>query len=1538
MTTLTDIYNDIINGIGKVQSPYLYLQGAGSDTSDGSADGIHLRWDFLRGLGDEHIAKGNLAIAGGTYPAPYGYNKPDDFVELLKVPYNFIYPCTVDFTTDFPVALVETGTTREWKFDTVVMSTPSGEHCEVVIRFSDIAQYDTLRATYDPMVSPYTFLANYTGVVEALVTNKLCFAFSGGVTATGSSPQLRAEAISVPENFPGTEVFIACRKTFSAAGGGAQGDKHRPIVDHTIELKSSDKPDNKMMAENVVYFRFAYTDCVPFQLRLETYEQFILGAIFNTSSMWQALGSGFAISDDDNEVYQRLEDSALLNIDQQWPKYYGANQISGLFTVNVLNYMSRWDPTLPPTNESNDLNGLRRAVINYLTLSQQSTNPLAFDSLQSTQAGDQAAFDISYMQMLKIIALDYHVARMLGLGHIDTAVSGNQQFIYLSIYHTLAPLETGSLPGPATHLYMTLPTSRVDYRLPPPPVQEDPTFGITINNGTATPFQLTDPDGYTPFDDLRIINLKLEPFDTYQPFGPFYQPPTEFCSDDMTKPVFYGIKYKLTSESNFRVPEISNDEEYSDASGAFEVAPILPQTGATPADPVPPIYTHEETEEGEHEYWFYGINWFSRVSPLSNVKELDTNFPVRHTLLPPANFSVQLIQPESPEILTTVIEQQMLAALPAGDKTLVRLTFDWNQNHYRPQKFSATNEYADKAQFFFRQEPPRSVQGEIKSVTAIPSTQLVEVRTQSYVITSTSPPQTITPAVLSLDEPRFVGSLFSANQVTYIVDSVFQSSVPGEGPVFHVKKLMQTTGSDLNNTNQFSASVEETIPAAGERFLAVENMNNTTNWNSTGDPLVKEVSLVTFLVSGQLHTETVSHPDGSLSTYNVGGAYESAEITEMLDVDANGVDIPSSRTGIYEILFDSFLLPAHADSDVEWYKGTVRIKENATNVIKPLEVWRIEIDTATSKLKVTAYDATLDVDVTAGYTPQNGYEPIETGTGIFVNFHPGYRVYLKAETGVFDETTILPSGPPTSPKQTFMATRSENTFIPVESFLSTPVVLQARHIITPIPPGIPLGPLYATRPNFYGKATWTMDVKVTVDASHEPYALVFYRANERSILDTLYDGDTADTVLSALKTLIPADAAFDTNRWTDLVNVQNLHADFGFGQYISSGYRFPTPNNTAYIIPGTNIAPFDGIDQPGDPAVTFTIGTQVVALLDVVRTAINGAFLPLTEVPVLYQFIKPGTQTSSRKPVTRNVNGDVLAFTDPQFDPSPMVVKYVNGLDHLVRFTDYTLDGAAKNTYFYYGVEMNDEMKFSSRSPIAGPIKLVNAYPAERPEIKRMTVLLEDRTIGILPSVKMEINKYVQSENIKKLLLYRANNSVDATSVRSMSLASTVEITDEAPMEITDFFSDLDFPLFGDPLFYRFVALREIINEFGQTELIPSQPSELGMAMLADVINPVAPGIVPTIGSVTSTELQNVTLKWPLVTYNATYYLYQMTVSGNWELIFQIKTNDEALLQFTLPQNLQKINADGNIIYHRFRVSVKNTSDLLNIKDNELTL
>ena len=76
-------------------------------------------------------------------------------------------------------------------------------------------------------------------------------------------------------------------------------------------------------------------------------------------------------------------------------------------------------------------------------------------------------------------------------------------------------------------------------------------------------------------------------------------------------------------------------------------------------------------------------------------------------------------------------------------------------------------------------------------------------------------------------------------------------------------------------------------------------------------------------------------------------------------------------------------------------------------------------------------------------------------------------------------------------------------------------------------------------------------------------------------------------------------------------------------------------------------------------------------------------------------------------------------------------------------------------------------------------------------------------------------------------------------SVRSMDLARTVGLGED----VLDDFPGLDLPPFGDPLFYRIVAMRRFLNEDGEEELAPSFPSEVREMRLIDDVVPPAPSV-----------------------------------------------------------------------------------------------
>ena len=1489
-----------------VQSPYLYLQGAGSDGSDGSSSGVHLRWDFNEDLAERHIPKGNLAAQGSEYYTPAGFNRADDFVKLYRTSYNRNFPVIIDFASMAPSQIIDGAGMWIYSDLTPVPALPANT-CTVFVRFSDTVRYSQVRQQYDPATDSLNFLKAYDGInsiIEVEVEGRFMFSAYVQMQAIDSGQEniTRIESVSRTNNRESDSeaLFISSRKKYRSSDSFLLKEDLDFLLQENggyLELESSMVSERKVMAENIKYIRFRGENCFPTMLLLETYDDFLLGK--NQLSDWQPMAE-LALSVNTGEVFQRLETVNTFKIDNVWHKYVDEA------TVNVNNYKTRW-------GSGNTEDDLLHGVTEYLRLSADANNLRA-----ETNPGDIAPerehlneFQISYLALLKLAAFDYHIARMLGFGYIDADIlNTTAKYMYIAVYdieNALCEVPVG------THTFMTLPVGKTDYKLPVTPHLYELQYGVCMNSNTEIPVWLTDENGYSKYDNSRAVSLLVEPFDSTLKMGKFFVPDKEYSYVDSTEPILFGIAYRENG-GTWEKPEINHDPEFKDHRGVYEpVAVIRPDSTESNV-----IYTHIETHEGVHDYAVYGINWFSRVSQLSAPLSTDyTDFPIRNTLVPPLNLGVQLIQKEDPLIFTTQAEQDRLGNLPAGDKTLVRLTFQWNDIH------ASNYWYGTEAEFFFRTEALNFVKGKIKSVKDL-GKGLCEIRTESYTVNSANSAQTVTPLIPSGKESRFVKSFLTTNEDSrqYEVQSASQSTVAGEGAIFKVKASEIKTMDAENNNIQQAVTVSPQ-PTVGAIFSVAENASVVTKGASVTPNWPALLTQKVTLEKLSNHTESYTDSEGTSIDIHIGGVFAKANIEEFLDVDEHGHEIPNSRTGIYRIAFKDYVLAPHPDyPKVEWYKGSVRIKDS-TGEMRVLEVWDIpqkdKNGNPTAKLQLIACDSTFCDDTSSKYLP--------TGNNIDVNYHPGYRVYFTHETG-FNQSSLMPAAGEGS-KQTLIACRSTDTVkgVKIQSPLSSPAVILAREIIDPLPPEKPEGALFATRPNFYGKASYTFDTGVKTNG-RTPYALVFYRANEQIILDALYKHETVLQIQNDLS-LIENDTAFNT-RWNELVNVVTDSVTKQFNEL--NGYRFPNPDNDEFRIPSQNPAPntppvFSASKNPGSS----------MQYKNTVQLAINNAFLSLTEQPVLYQYLKEGYQTSDRKPVIRDSNGAVIKPGSPDYDGSPMAVKLP--AKNVVRFTDYTLDGASTSIFFYYAVEMNNMLAMSAGSAILGPINLINTAPPKAPEIRKFYTRPENTVTGETTAVLFEINDYPEGEKITEILIYRALNSADAATVRTMQLAATVPLEGDSggsDKPIIDDFSDLGFYPFGEVLYYRLVAVRtvktNVDNGVYETENVPSYPSSLILANIIDVTNPPAPELTCEANE-NGDVLEHVVMQWNPTAYNGTYYVYQMNNAGNWTELYRVK-NKYSNMQYELPNSLPKTDDDGNTVFYRFKVMVENSSGLCNLEEN----
>ncbi|MCW3103854.1 MAG: hypothetical protein JWO09_2294 [Bacteroidetes bacterium] len=1700
-----------LSSLPVVQSPYTYLQAAGSDGADRTVKGIHLRWDFLRTLGDNHLAKGDYTLTT-PYVSETGFNREDDFIRICRTGFVTKYFITINFDVN-ETTEVNTGTLRAWQYSLPVDSL-SGVTRDVTVRFTDYTQYDAIiasQSTFDTI----DLLTQYTGIVEIETDGKLFFYAKFNGTLTAKDSYVRAESVTVPDSLDYAQKQVSCRKKFVGT------------VDKIVSC------------DNIQYLRFDYNMVSWKDIQIYCYEDYIAG--INEEDAWDEVGK-FALTTDDAVIGPRFIPAQVDGASGHWPKFNDDNPLTGEFTVNKLNYQKRWrrpgfsfDKDNP---SSNDFNGLQHFVHTYMELSASDERALA--SIPSDDSADPTTQDISYLDMIRLMSLDYHVARILGLGHIDQLTRlKNPPYIYCLEYKTFIGLEPPlNSKDERTHIYMTTPVSPTDYRLPAAPQLAPVTYGISVDNGTPTPTLLTDADGYAAFGDIRFVNINRGPFNFERPFGPFYYDTTEFCLCEETQPVAYGLEYREISEAGYRKPEICHDSEYLDVSGMPETVPIL--EGGTPK-----IFTHQEVEEGTHEYSAYAINWFSRVSPLSDPVEVVTEFPKHANLLPPFNFAVQLIQDEDPAepvisekalILTTQAEQNILSMIPtSSDKTLVRTTFDWNHVHHH------AHQYADYADIFFRRPEPLIVKGKISAVTVLPQ-HMAEIETTSYTISSTFPVTTVTPAISPADAGKFVGSFFSSGGNNYLIENV---SSTGVNPTFTVRQLKEIVASaDDLHPGQFVSNETFESPVVGDLFFTAENMGAAANWDlrmtkriylekfysnakvslrfsptrvkqfdiksvaySGGNTtIVVEKPIDTSLISGMALEYSVKHEitavgsgtftiagnltsdftvgkmfrvfankdndgaytvnsssfsggntiitvsgaipnvanddglleivvsraissinavtnsfviagnmvseidaayleyktesDGTMSRFVVGGIKDMVDFEPILTTPAPGSGVLPEGTGYIQLKFQNYDLLPHPDPEVTWYKGTVRLRDAALNMqVYPVSYIGNLSSSSAPHLAIVIQDPGF-VPASAG--SGSDFYTLNLGTAQEANFHPGYRLYLTADNGVdpvtgtplagsarnFDSNEILPvfSDINEGSRQTYMSVRSYDVKNELESFLSNPVVLLAQKIMIPLAPDPPQGPLYATRPDFYGKSTYTFDTRLDTATipGRVPYSVVFYRTSEDRVLDVLYKKDTKQALLDALDALGTA-VKHDPQLWNILFGVQTDTAenastsngpDFVTYSTTAGTFNWPLPDNDTITLTyesnkalsTTNPPPSGALVFPfSNSSFIFKFDTPAYTIYgkpwtphQIVRRVLQDAFLSMTEQAPMFSYFKTGTVTSSVKAKSRDASGNLL---DPLTnDIFPMIRKLPGSGDTVIRFTDYTLDGASKSLYFYRAVEMDDKFKFSPASLPVGPVLMVNAFPPDKPQIRKLLTKLRDINTNTPSSVLFEINEYSANEKISKVEIYRATSEIEALSIRTMKKAKS--LTWGSPL--VDDFSDVPFPLYGETLYYRIIAIREVEDvkdvllapapmpgDPVPTVIVdlPSLPSEISRAGIVDVVNPPAPRLYSENGTTTSTELQDVILRWDPTCYNGTYRLQKLNSSGNWVQIYSVKVTDAPMqyppldinslpdfANFPETETLQRFDEDGKPIYHRFRVQVENSSGLFNLSEFELTL
>lgn len=1546
-----------LRNISLLQSPHLYLQAAGSMGVD-STNGIHLRWLFKNGL-STHLPKANYATTTANF------NKPDDYVTIYRAPYTE-RKTTLNLGVT-PAIINETA--RSWQY------TVDGKL--FYVNFKTVAAYTQVRASVNPYSNPQLFIQNYAaqnGVLEIENKNQLSLAVTPRFSSV-TSTSVKIELLSVEENKITAPKRVTYRKTLNNFS------------------------DTKLFSENIRSIRMQCSNTYPVSIDFELYTSLIAGV--NTTTGWLVLGE-HALTLDTPEAFERLEPEPGM-VHGTWKRYN-----DGVF-VNTANYQSRWNGLDEEAEDS-----IRLAVEKYIALSDNADNPEAietysYDAVEGTDPEQEevSEFQVSNLSLLNITSLDYHIARMLGLGVLDTEsdiMSG--QHVYVAKYTTFGNLDDGLGAREVEHLYCSLPTSRQDERLPLPVDLKEPVPGIFTSNFIESSVSITDDDGYSPDGKTRFITLFNESLPDEPDNSPFFADSREFSLAINTMPVYAGIEYRKTSDTAWRKPELSYDYVYENidttVTDGFKkketLSIVIPEPGN-------PLFIHREKQTGWHTYSSYGINWFSRAVSSATTHNIETVIKPSNELLPPSGLNVALVQEEGPLLLTSASEQGMLKDLNEdeniADKTLVRLTFEYNHaqelisyhkkigNDYNPGFVEIPNEdepFATELQLFFRDRVPGTVSGMTGVVSYNSNPLLINVDTLPYILNSTADPynpaepaQSVIPAIPAGAEVNYTGSVMLIEGDEYIIHSIDNTLVY---PRFTVFKRTNAGTVNIGNDNILPDS--PLVPEEGSLFLIVENMQTLSSWNGTANN--KPLALKVGIEQTTIHEEDViiTNMEGVQETHlqKFRGVYSQAVIAKVFeDVEiypagSNEPVIESRHLGLYEVTFTDFPMSQHdqhsdsiGDDSVEFYNGVARIHthNNPEGIRKEFKVVNTEnIGVPLTNLKLYISDLTFieGPDYNGSLMPE-GINSISQE----INYYPGYKVYLHSDASHnLTEPYTLP-GEDEDMHYSVFSLRSHNSDITPSHFsqLSMPALMFARKFEEPLPPQKPLGGLYATRPDFFGKSTYTF----TTDYGHKPYSVQFSRASDVQILMSLYNHNiTGENTLSTLDTVMDTifmkgESPNYMERWQDFLSFDyqdDVFADFdsvrlpmpdnpkfyrAVNEFIADHNRYY--NNLPQPVPLLNEnEPVSNLGVIVIPQVHLPDGTErngELTIKDFIKETVYNTFVPLTEVPIIYNHIKGTSYTPvPKKQVVRDRNGNLLKPEHADFDMAPMM-KRLSASAYETQFTDFALDGASNSKYFYTAREINLQMKTGAFSPVLGPVSLVNTSPPTAPKIIKVLSVLENRVLGINPAIQFEINAYPEVQNIRKITIYRTKNKADSLSIRSMEAVKVIDLETEGMPALntwvfTDDFADLPFVPYGDILYYRVTVSRITkYNDSSGQLIVDYVPSEASNAVITNIVNnylPESPVASYYSEPLDQQQLRYVTLSWPQTVYNGKYHIYRMNNQGNWEKISEIVSNLPSL--YYPLGNLAVIDSSGNPIYYHYKVLAENFSGMLSTKENILTI
>lgn len=1601
-----------------LQSTYLQIAAAGSRGID-STKGIHLRWILMGKLGENHLPKGDLFT--GTNSS-LSFNKPNDFVKVYRAPYTKVSQ-TVDLT-QYPN--VVDNKKALWIYKT------TNPQRSVYVNFQNKTKYKTVKFSIDPLTNPTAFMQAYgNSLIEIESKTDLFFAAELDFSSSSTSKNVKLETLSVAENKITASKRVSNRKSYSST---QLNNTIRLVAENGRSIRF--KANNCLL--NTIQFEFYSDFITKANANGDWNLKGNYALSTNDITVFEQLEPKLNAVHGKWLKFNDGEYVNIKNYRDKWNKPTDENDITDENIKRIVSkYIDLSKEADNPTAEK-DIPFGDRIPINEPKEGEEQQYAENLTKISYLDLLNIAANDYHVARMLGLGCIDIddevlsgeyiYLTEYTSFGSLEEGIEGTEvQHLSMSIPTSI---NTERMPLPV-QLSKIVPGLNVGSENNNAKITDPEGYSFDGKKRYVSLFMDDVMDYDISKDSTDFFNSSLE-YDGSAFTFPIYLGVDHKTSAEpkwKNPELSHDIEYKSVNQ-NLKESEYETVPVIIPESGKSILNAIQEETGEnTYIYQGYGINIFSRATSGRQISIKSNIKPANNLMPPSNINTLlvTKEKPLMFTSLSEQELLGKITGRDKTlvRILFDYYSAQELLSYPIP-KEISADEAKTNKESIFPDNKEIL---ADHFRLYYKDGLPEVEYGQIESIDNNSTNNLTSiVKIREYKIISSG--QQVKIGLDDSNKVRFEGGILTIGDQNYVIQNVevvFKKDADNNNIFDYalIEVLKKEVTDKLHADGDATIDSEQIqniqIPESALCTL-VQNMQTDSNWHQP------QIGFKVEYPSGlnTIHREIINHTseNGSdLQLQKTRGIWKNAVIerhfevsyemnadgTYKLDKDDNPIPLDDKKhLGLYKIIFPNFNLPQHPQfksenqNSVEWSNGIVRLctksamQEGSSVPVKSrkeFKVFKTENIGTTGDLVLYIDDPDFKLGNYVTQTMADNYDEIigakdgplteddersydDNDVSQSVNYYPGYKVYLYADpvSGITEEN-IQPRENESTHYSIFGISTHAKSGINYKSKVSIPSPMYAVKIEkTEKPEEITGGSLYATRPDFYNRSSYTFITKYS--QKRKPYGLLHYRANDEDFLNILYKPLTVSTIREELNKLGGNDEISFNERWKDFLDFSGLALR---GHYKTlpeneseENYKFPLPDNEEFIkLINDFIEWHNETQSKNEPTITTITSLNKVlisegvqdplSVIHFVEQAIQAAFVPLTEVPVVYEYIKSnGYVPVNKKQTIKDKNGNALKPNDTDFDIAPMM-KIVSESENIAQFTDFNLDGNSQNIYFYAVREMDIKMNFGEFSDLIGPVKLVASTPPKTPEIKRIMPILENQVLGIKPAVQIELNAYQPEYKIRKINVYRANTMLDAQSIRTMKLVKEVLINEEtlsADFEnvwnVYDDFEDLENVPFGDGMFYRITVSKQIEyadsdsttdNPIINIDYAPSQPSKITAVVIVDNVSPESP-VLEASGILTGTNgeiLKPVVFNWEKTVHNGKYHLYKMNNQANWEKIHELTSNLNALI---LPLNdIEKFTdelviktEDGDRIYHHFKVISENSSGRYSSDEKILTL